>query len=200
MLFMAASQSLYTRCTSPRRERRPARLVAARRHPDGAPTDNRVVFDPMGSRGWERIKAGSVPGVFLLLAAWICFEALQVPLGSFRMPGAGFFPLALGLALGALSVMLLGLGLLSPASGSTDAWPERRVGFYLVASIVAAVWLFEHAGFLLTMTLFLALTTRVLGKISWLTAVVLAVAGSAAAYVVFSRVLLIALPSGILPF
>jgi hypothetical protein len=44
------------------------------------------------------------------------------------------------------------------------------------------------------------LTTRVLGKISWLTAVVLAVAGSAAAYVVFSRVLLIALPSGILPF
>jgi len=41
---------------------------------------------------------------------------------------------------------------------------------------------------------------KVLGSMSWATAVVLAVAGSVTAYVVFSRVLLIALPSGILPF
>ena len=148
----------------------------------------------------EKVKAGSVPAVFLFLGAWICFEALQVPLGSFRMPGAGFFPLALGLALGLFSVLLLGMSLVSPASGSTDAWPERREPFYLVASVVAAVWLFERAGFLLTMALFLAFTTRVLGRIKWLTAVALALVGSVAAYVVFSRVLLIALPSGILPF
>ena len=154
----------------------------------------------MSPSAFERFKAGSIPGGFLLLAAWICFEALQVPLGSFRMPGAGFFPLALGLALGMFAVMLLGMSLLSPASGSTDAWPDRRDGVYLVASVVAAVWLFERAGFLLTMTLFLALTTRVLGKINWLTAVVLALVGSVAAYVVFGRVLLIALPSGFLPF
>jgi putative tricarboxylic transport membrane protein len=154
----------------------------------------------MSPSAFERVKAGSVPGVFLLLAAWICFEALQVPLGSFRMPGAGFFPLALGLALGMFAVLLLGMSLLSPGSGSTDAWPERRDGVYLVVSVAAAVWLFERAGFLLTMALFLALTTRVLGKITWLTAVVLALVGSVAAYVVFSRVLLIALPSGILPF
>jgi putative tricarboxylic transport membrane protein len=149
---------------------------------------------------FERVKASSVPGVFLFLAVWICFEALQVPLGSFRMPGAGFFPLALGLALGLFAVILLGMSFLSPASGSTDAWPERGDGVYLVASVVAAVWLFERAGFLLTMALFLALTTRLLGKISWLTAIVLALVGSVAAYVVFSRVLLISLPSGILPF
>jgi len=154
----------------------------------------------MSPKAWECVKAGSVPGVFLLLAAWICYEALQVPFGSFRMPGAGFFPLGLGLALGTFAVMLLGLSLLSPAFASTDAWPERRDGFYLVASVVAAVWLFERAGFLLTMALFLALTTRLLGKINWLTAVVLALVGSVAAYVVFGRVLLIALPSGLLPF
>jgi len=109
------------------------------------------VFAGMSPSAFERVKAGSVPGVFLLLAAWICFEALQVPLGSFRMPGAGFFPLALGLALGMFAVLLLGMSLLSPTSGSTDAWPERRDGFYLVVSVVAAVWLFERAGFLLTM-------------------------------------------------
>jgi len=116
------------------------------------------------------------------------------------MPGAGFFPLGLGLALGTFAVMLLGMNLLSPSAAATDAWPERREGFYLVASVVATVWLFERAGFLLTMTLFLALTTRVLGKINWPTAVGLALVGSVAAYVVFGRVLLIALPSGFLPF
>jgi putative tricarboxylic transport membrane protein len=154
----------------------------------------------MGPRAWERLRVGIVPGVFLLLAAWICFEALQVPLGGFRMPGAGFFPLALGLTLALLSVMLLAVDLLSPASGPAGAWPERREVLYLVGSVVASAWLFERAGFLLTMAAFLALTMRVLGKTGWPTAVALALVGSVAAYVVFGRVLLIALPSGILPF
>ena len=158
------------------------------------------VFAGMGPGAWERVRGGFVPGVFLLLAAWICFEALQVPLGSFRMPGAGFFPFALGLTLAVFSMMLFAISLLNPAAGSTAAWLDRREVLYLVGSVVASAWLFERAGFLLTMVMFLALTTRALGKISWLTAIVLALVGSVAAYVVFGRVLLIALPSGILPF
>jgi hypothetical protein len=89
--------------------------------------------------------------------------------------------------------------ILSPGVGQTDAWPERREVLYLVASIVAGALLFERAGFLLTMAMFLALTTRVLGRIGWVTAIVLALVGSVAAYVVFGRVLQIALPSGFLP-
>ena len=147
----------------------------------------------------ERARAGSVALVFLLLAAFICFEALQVPFGGLRMPGAGFFPLLLGVALGVFSLMLLGTSLLTPAAGSPDVRPERPEVFYLVGSIFAAVLLFELAGFLLTMALFTAVAMKVLGSMSWATAVVLAVVGSVTAYVVFSRVLLIALPSGILP-
>jgi len=147
----------------------------------------------------EKARAGSVALVFLLLAAFICFEALQVPFGGLRMPGAGFFPLRLGVALGVFSLMLLGTSLLTPAAGSPDVRPERPEVFYLVGSIFAAVLLFELAGFLLTMALFTAVAMKVLGSMSWATAVVLAVAGSVTAYVVFSRVLLIALPSGILP-
>lgn len=148
----------------------------------------------------ERIKAAAVAVVFLLLSAWICFEALQVPLGSFRMPGAGFFPLFLGLTLGGLSVMLLAQSLVGPASGSMRVWPEQPEVLYLVGSIVAAVWLFERAGFLITMVLFAGVAMKVLGKMSWATAVSLAVIGGLAAWFVFGRVLLIALPSGILPF
>src|SRR5262245_35851233 len=139
---------------------RHACLIASRR-----PTWEVQVTSVRGPREWFR--AGSVPIVFLLLAVWISVEALQVPLGTFRMPGAGFFPLALGLILGLLSVLLWGTRILAPVDGSTGAWPERREVLYLIGSVAAAVGLFEHLGFLFTMTLFLALTVRVLGKTNW---------------------------------
>jgi hypothetical protein len=85
----------------------------------------------------DKVRESVVAVVFLLLGAWICLEALQVGLGSFRMPGAGFFPLVLGVILGAFA-------------------------------IVAAVWLFERAGFLLTMAMFAAVAMKLLGKMSWL--------------------------------
>ena len=147
-----------------------------------------------------RVKASAVAVAFLLLGAFICVEALQVPFGSFRMPGAGFFPLLLGLALGGLFHHVARDDPREPGRRpATHVWPERPEVVYLVGSLLAAVWLFERAGFLLTMTLFLGVAMRVLGKMSWLRAFVLALVGSVAAYVVFSRGLLIALPSGILP-
>jgi hypothetical protein len=116
------------------------------------------------------------------------------------MPGAGFFPIFLGLTLSGLSIMLLAVGLVSPAPESTRVWPKRPEVFYLVGSIIAAAALFERAGFLLTMTLFLGVAMMVLGKMRWPAAVVLALVGSVSSYLVFSRALQIALPSGILPF
>jgi putative tricarboxylic transport membrane protein len=146
------------------------------------------------------VSASAVPVVFLLLSAWICFEALQVPFGGIRMPGAGFFPLLLGLALGLLAIILLTTSLLNPADRPTRVWPERPEVLYLMGSLLVAVVLFERAGFLLAMALFLTVSLRVLGKVRWVTAVPVAVAGSAVAYFAFSRGLLIALPSGVLPF
>lgn len=148
----------------------------------------------------DKARAGSVAVVFLVLAAFICYEALQVPFGSLRMPGAGFFPLLLGVLLGLLSLILLGAGLVTPAGAATGVRPERTEVLYLVGSIFVAVVLFELAGFLVTMALFTAVAMKVLGGLRWVTAAALAVVGSVTAYLVFSRVLLIALPSGILPF
>lgn len=141
-----------------------------------------------------------VPAVFLLVSVWICFEALQVPVGTFRMPGAGFFPLVLGLSLGLLSVMLLGTSLVSPTGGWAPLRPEQPSVVYLAGLTVAAVVLFERVGFLLTMALFLVVAMRMLGRMPWVTVFVVALVGSVTSYVVFVRVLLINLPSGILPF
>jgi putative tricarboxylic transport membrane protein len=151
-------------------------------------------------RARERAKAIAVAAVFLVLSGWICWEALQVPLGSFRMPGAGFFPLFLGLTLGGLSVGLLAQGLVSADRAPARVWPERTEVLAMVGSLVVAVWLFERAGFLIAMALFLGVAMRVLGTRSWATVVAAALIGSVASYVVFSRALQIALPSGIVPF
>jgi Tripartite tricarboxylate transporter TctB family len=137
--------------------------------------------------------------IFFLLGGWICLEASQLPFGGFRMPGAGFFPLLLGVALCLLSLILLLTSLLGPAE-TASASPARAEVFYLMAAILAAAWLFERLGFLSTMALFLGVILKVLGKLGWTATVVLAVVGSAAASVLFNRVLLIGLPSGILPW
>jgi putative tricarboxylic transport membrane protein len=148
----------------------------------------------------ERVKASAVAMVFLLLGVWICIEALQVPFGSLRMPGAGFFPLLLGVMLSVFSLVLLGMNLLSPAVGSTQVWPERPEVLYLVASVVASVWLFDRLGFLLTMALFLGVAMKTSGRMGSMRAAAFAVVGSAASYWVFGRLLQINLPEGILPF
>jgi Tripartite tricarboxylate transporter TctB family len=147
----------------------------------------------------DRAKAAGVTLVFLLLAAFICVEAWQVPFGSLRMPGAGFFPLLLGVTLGVLSLLLLGTSLLGPGGEPIDVRPERREVVQLAVSIFVAVFLFERAGFLLTMALFVAVVMKMLGTMRWVTAILFALLGSIAAYVVFGRLLLIALPSGLLP-
>jgi hypothetical protein len=154
----------------------------------------------MKPRVRERARASIVGVFFLLVSVWTCAEALQVPLGSVRMPGAGFFPLLLGVSLGLLSLVLLGASLLVPAGAATSFRPERSTVLYLAASLVAAVVLFERAGFVITMALFAAVAMKILGPMSWLTAAGLGVVGSVVAYLVFGRLLLIALPSGILPF
>jgi putative tricarboxylic transport membrane protein len=116
------------------------------------------------------------------------------------MPGAGFFPLLLGLMLSVFAVILIGMAWLSPVAGATHVWPERPEVLYLVASVVVSVWLFERLGFLLTMALFLAVAMRTSGRVGSMKAIVLAVVGSGASYWVFGRLLQINLPSGVLPF
>jgi putative tricarboxylic transport membrane protein len=150
-------------------------------------------------RPMHRVRASIVPLGFLLLAAWISYESLQMPLGTLHMPGAGFFPLVLGLLLGVLALLLSAVEGLAAASDDAATLTDRHGVICLAASVLAAALLFERAGFLVTMAAFLTVTTAVLGRIAWWRSAVMAVVGCAAAWVVFVRVLKIALPSGIIP-
>ena len=152
----------------------------------------------MEARG--RLKTGLVAAVFLLTGVWICLEALQVPFGGLRMPGAGFFPLLLGVALSALAVMLFAVEWTSREVDSARIWPDTPDVLYVTGILILSAWLFERAGFLISMAVFLAVSIKVLGRGKWLTALATAVIGSVSSYWVFGRLLQISLPDGILGF
>jgi putative tricarboxylic transport membrane protein len=147
-----------------------------------------------------RLKSSVVAAVFLLTGVWICLEALQVPFGSLRMPGAGFFPMVLGVALSALAVMLFGLGWTSREGNTERVWPDTPDVLYVTAILILSAWLFERAGFLISMAVFLVVSIKVLGRGRWLPVLATAVIGSVVSYWVFVRLLQISLPSGILGF
>ena len=152
----------------------------------------------MEARG--RLKSSVVAAVFLLGGVWICVEALQVPFGSLRMPGAGFFPMVLGVALGVLALILFGLGWAGREADSERVWPDTPDVLYVTAILVLSAWLFERAGFLISMAFFLAVSIKVLGRGRWWTALATAVVGSVTSYWVFGRLLQISLPGGVLGF
>jgi putative tricarboxylic transport membrane protein len=149
---------------------------------------------------WDRANTALVPAVFLFISLWIGLEAIQVPFGSIRMPGAGFFPLLLGVTLGLLSLVLLVLSFFGDTVGATQVTPSRPEILYLIGTMFASVWLFERAGYLLTMALFLGVTMKLLAKTRLPVAVIIALMGSIASYLLFDHVLMITLPAGILPF
>lgn len=132
--------------------------------------------------------------------------SLQLPLGAPRMPGSGFFPLVLGLALMALAAghgVQLYLARAKAAAlqaPSAPAAPEgdgatRRVALF-VAGVIAAVVLLKPLGYALSSFLLMLVLLQILGIRRWYTSVAIALVSAAVCYVVFVRWLSIPLPSG----
>ncbi len=131
--------------------------------------------------------------------------SLQLPLGTPRMPGSGFFPLVLGLALMALAAghcVQLYRARPKAAAAETPAAPvapggdgaTRRVVLF-VAGVIAAVALLQPLGYVLSSLLLMLVLLQILGLRLWYSASI-ALLSAAASYVVFVRWLKIPLPSG----
>jgi len=131
--------------------------------------------------------------------------SLQLPLGAPRMPGSGFFPLALGLALMALAaghgiqIYLARPKAAAPQTPAAPAAPEgdgatRRVVLF-VAGVIAAVALLKPLGYVFTSFLLMLVLLQILGLRRW-RSVSIALLSAAACYFVFVRWLKIPLPSG----
>jgi len=132
--------------------------------------------------------------------------SLQLPLGTLRMPGTGFFPLALGLALMALAAgrgVQLYRARPEAAAPGTPAAPAaaegedatRRVVLF-VCGVIAAVALLQPLGYVLSSFLLMLVLLLILGLRPWYTSAGIAFVSAAACYVVFVFWLKIPLPPG----
>jgi hypothetical protein len=134
-------------------------------------------------------KADTVSAAVLVLAGlYLAVRASDLPFGSLRSPGPGFFPFSLSVLL----VALAGLLLVRSRFGVRDASVARlgpeisSVLFAVIAMVVYALTL-ERIGFPILTCLLMFFLLRVLGRTGWIASIALAVAGTAFVFFLFRQ-------------
>ena len=154
----------------------------------------------MGTTNLKRdeIIAGMVIFIF---GGVIAVLSLRMPIGIFRMPGTGMFPLILGILLMFLSCIFL-LKLLYQYKKTTarrDSAAERGSPVQLIlffGTMVLATAFFNQLGYLLTSFLLLVVLLRTLGMKQWFNNIFLSLISAVASYFLFVQWLKIPLPKG----
>jgi len=142
--------------------------------------------------------------VFLILAAFIAWESLELKFYTYIGPGPGFFPFWLALLLGTLSVlMILQATFRRPGPMPADFFAGRagylRVGA-IVLALAATTVLMEILGFRLTMLGTMILLLFALGRPSLIVTLLVSVIGSFGSFYVFTKLLRVPLPRGFFGF
>ncbi|KAB2920746.1 MAG: hypothetical protein F9K29_00270 [Hyphomicrobiaceae bacterium] len=144
-----------------------------------------------------RVRTGEAVIAAMLLALAVAAGVLagRLPLGTWRLPNAGFFPLvaAVGLAVSSAAV-LVGAGLGGTRGGTAGVPIGHLQGAALLLGLLAVAWGFERLGFVVlwpVCVLLLVLLTR----LGWLRSAAVAGAFVAGAYLVFATLLGLQLPA-----
>jgi hypothetical protein len=129
--------------------------------------------------------------LFLTGVFWLV-GVLDMPKGEFSVPGPGFFPSLLGVALCVASAVLAGKVLMAGTIvrvpiGNWHIWSTG------IALGVLAL-LFEPLGFVPSVALFIGFFLKCLAEFRWTTCVLAATAAAGAVYWIFSHLLGVPLP------
>ncbi len=140
--------------------------------------------------------------LLLIFAVYTLAAARDMGFARGRVPGPGFAPFWIGLALAIASVTILVEAFRKPkrrdAEVARSVVPRSHV-VAVPAATIAAVALITPLGMLTALALMLMLMTRLLGA-AWRTSVVTALALPAALHLVFGVWLKVPLPRGPLGF
>jgi hypothetical protein len=124
-------------------------------------------------------------------------SALALPRGTAARPGAGFFPLAVGVFGAAVALAWVATSLRrQPAAGAAAAEGRGRVGA-TAALLVAYCLLLPWAGYPLAAFLFTGLLLRGLGA-RWPAALAIGLGSAVGSYYLFAVLLDVPLPRGVL--
>jgi putative tricarboxylic transport membrane protein len=142
---------------------------------------------------------------------WILFsvvmsgEAFRLPMGEMRDPGAGFFPLLIGLVTGLLALIALVQSLgkkeknHAPAPRTTE--PFRWWNLVVItAALIAYALTLTTLGFMINTFLFMLILLKVIEPQTWKKAVLAALITAVTSDLFFNVLLGAQIPSGILGF
>jgi putative tricarboxylic transport membrane protein len=147
----------------------------------------------------DRKRGEAVVGLALAaFGAMLTALAWRMPSGSVSLPGPGFMPSAVGILLA-----LTGVGCAVRTLVATDAAgtvnPGGLKAWGALATLAIAAFLFEPLGAPLTLALAMAALFRLAGGYSLLRCAMFSVIAAAVAWLVFTRLLGVGLPAGVLP-
>ncbi len=136
--------------------------------------------------------------VLILCAAGIAWEAMALPLGTWRNPGAAYMPLLTAAVMAAMAAVVAWQGG-GPALRAM-AWPEARHAAMLIAACAFAAWGLERLGYRLTTMILLVFFLGLLERRHPLAVAAVALGLSLGSFYLFSDLLRVPLPRGPLGF
>jgi putative tricarboxylic transport membrane protein len=142
-------------------------------------------------------------GLFLMiLSGAIIREAVDLEVGAPHNPGSGFMIFGAACVLGLLALRQFIQSLHSKghkAEGASEATHWKRIVLVILANIIY-IFLLQPVGYLLSTFLLMGFLFQVHEKGRWFSAVWGAALTSFSSYLVFSRILQLNLPRGLIPF
>ena len=150
-------------------------------------------------------KADKISGLFwLLFSLFVSYESYRLGLGSVHQPGPGFFFFWTGIAVAMLSVVVIlrSFGTQAPEKEKEAPTGKRtatKVIFVLVALFLYALTM-EWLGFLIVTLLLFIFLLGVIEKKKWWFAILVSLAVTVLAYLLFEVGLQSQLPKGFLDF
>ena len=135
---------------------------------------------------------------FVAASAAYLLLSFGYPFGSVAKPGAGFFPVGVGIFLCAAALTVLAVGFRRAVGGGVPLEPDARTRVLVTAAAMAGFCLLvPWLGYPACALVFVALLLRRLGGTAWPGAVVTAVLSAAISYYVFAVLLAVPLPRGV---
>jgi putative tricarboxylic transport membrane protein len=142
--------------------------------------------------------------VFLILAAFIAWESLELKFYTNLGPGPGFFPFWLAAALGLLAVLMIIQATFRKPEPMPEDFIASRDGYLRAGAIVIALTvttaLLDIAGFSITMFGAILFMLFALGRPGLIVTLLVSVAGSFGCFYLFDRWLKVPLPTGYFGF
>jgi putative tricarboxylic transport membrane protein len=138
---------------------------------------------------------------WIALGILVCYEAIQLGLGSVTEPGSGFIFFWLGLILVILSLAALAESLRSPEEIVQETREMNWIKITLVLlSLLLYAFFLERLGFVLTTFLLLTFLLGWIERASWTRSLGVSTAAALGSFAIFELWLKIRLPKGIFGF